>query len=893
MVICGDMMPRVVVQDVSLARRLLIEPLLEQLFARCDVPEITLSRQCARLLIDATRACGVKKHEDNILSSSTFFFVVCLYARRLANEGEPQRDADIEHELTRLREVGSALNGNNGGRLDALIDDFFYKIPSLDFADFDRTPLASSGVPELGPGMMRTITTAATKGPLSAPGLMLLLAENTETGIAGRLRMANLLELAGAIRTSAGPRGGRHSRMKREADPDELALSVDDYANALAAVLRAAQGEFTFALFGHWGSGKTTLVKRLTPVLEALQVAAPKTGGGSFPSAQPRYHVAIHNAWKYRTPPEAWIFAFKTLAERAACSVGPVGRTMLALRSSMHRRGRLPLYTFLTASAFALISLGSKIELILMAISLVGLSTLLYFVPVAIGLSRRTRALFAEHVKLTSANEKLGMLALVGDDIRALLRAWVSEDVSFSAFRRPFWDCVGLPLLFTVCITTVWLAGMFGFGTDLSLADLASQFTKLFDPSNELAGTVQSVSHLSEPKTREWFGVAFWCALALGMLVLPWFWRGGRPDRVLLVVDDLDRCSPPEMLNVIESFRLLLDEQAVQDRLQVLMLLDEHVLEHAIATRYSSMIKERASEAGDGDESSETAARREIVTEQNEKLFACHLRIAGLRDEDVKAVVAALASQELNNRRRERYKAEEAQLADERRSAIADVENARRRREDAQRDYIAVHDGHPTPLKDPEAPRRASFWMGDNIRTGDRPVASSADQAITEVENGKTSRENERVKKLAPNERLEERPWVVQLLEKANAELIVAEEREHTLGTAEPILSSDDVNLVAPFDESDVRFTASEIDELRVFVPAYFHKIGRRPSPRAIRILLFRIQLCRLLLDVRHPGRLPSARSIRTILQAFEQAATTNLPSQGEDEAIAIARQVI
>ena len=60
--------------------------------------------------------------------------------------------------------------------------------------------------------------------------------------------------------------------MIREAAVGELALGVQDYALALATILRAASGEFSFALFGRWGSGKTTLTKQLEPLLEDAQV---------------------------------------------------------------------------------------------------------------------------------------------------------------------------------------------------------------------------------------------------------------------------------------------------------------------------------------------------------------------------------------------------------------------------------------------------------------------------------------------------------------------------------------------------------------------------------------------------------------------------------------------
>ena len=131
---------------------------------------------------------------------------------------------------------------------------------------------------------------------------------------------------------------GRHPKIVREASLDELGLNVGDYANALATILRVSEGEFSFALFGKWGSGKTTLLKLLTPILEdpseyRKNVLTPATET----YADLRYKVVVHNAWKYRSPPEAWIYLYKSLATAVAGSTGPLERWALALRAATGR----------------------------------------------------------------------------------------------------------------------------------------------------------------------------------------------------------------------------------------------------------------------------------------------------------------------------------------------------------------------------------------------------------------------------------------------------------------------------------------------------------------------------------------------------------------------------
>ena len=99
--------------------------------------------------------------------------------------------------------------------------------------------------------------------------------------------------------------------------------------------------------------------------------------------------------------------------------------------------------------------------------------------------------------------------------------------------------------------------------------------------------------------------------------------------------------------------------------------------------------------------------------------------------------------------------------------------------------------------------------------------------------------------------------------------------------------------IAPPFDQEDVRFSDLEIQELQRYAPDFFADANRRPSPRAIRALLFKVQLCRLLLQLRFPGRPQGYHSIEAILGAFK-AASKRQPDDGEEkETVTIARQVI
>src|SRR4051812_18511704 len=71
------------------------------------------------------------------------------------------------------------------------------------------------------------------------------------------------------------------------------------------------------------------------------------------------------------------------------------------------------------------------------------------------------------------------------------------------------------------------------------------------------------------------------------------------------------------------------------------------------------------------------------------------------------------------------------------------------------------------------------------------------------------------------------------------------------------------------FNAGDVRFTDEEKRELKRLGPDFFRDARRRASPRAIKALLFRIQLFRLLLQLCFPSAAPECFSIRGTLAAF------------------------
>lgn len=87
-----------------------------------------------------------------------------------------------------------------------------------------------------------------------------------------------------------------------------------------------------------------------------------------------------------------------------------------------------------------------------------------------------------------------------------------------------------------------------------------------------------------------------------------------RKDRVLLCVDDIDRCSTEKMVNIVDSLRTVLENDIIRDRLIVICSIDIEKLMHG----YRSMYKDFISES------------EEVIREQIDKVFIFSLGLAKL-----------------------------------------------------------------------------------------------------------------------------------------------------------------------------------------------------------------------------------------------------------------------
>ena len=362
--------------------------------------------------------------------------------------------------------------------------------------------------------------------------------------------------------------------LRREASANERCLNVDKYANVLTSVYESADdGEFSLAIYGPWGRGKTYLMER---VAEALPES---------------YRIVKFSAWRYPSSPQVWIHLYETIAAAAwgGTWYERLLKTPNLIRSGISKHGILPIVVAYFTLLFSAIPFATRWEFgkqisawVLPIFGLSGTVFLLWFLRNLYTTGKRLQGKYAMAV---GHAEKLGLQATIGDDLLLLLKGWISP--------RP----LSLPERISIGAAMITL-----FATVL------------------IRLNVDSIT----------VGVASFSSFLLWLVVsssISKFLRA-TPKRLLLIVDDLDRCHPKHLLTVVESVKLLLEIPEVSSRVQSAILIEEDILHHAIRRKFRKLL--------DGSEYSKSEA---LVRENVEKLFNVHLRLSPISHKDLAEII--------------------------------------------------------------------------------------------------------------------------------------------------------------------------------------------------------------------------------------------------------------
>lgn len=123
-------------------------------------------------------------------------------------------------------------------------------------------------------------------------------------------------------------------------------------------------------------------------------------------------------------------------------------------------------------------------------------------------------------------------------------------------------------------------------------------------------------------------GVQFELQKEINYLLDAWFSGKLIKDKVFLVVDDIDRCNEDKIIQVIDSLRIMLEDEKLSKKIVVIAAIDERILKLAVKKKYYEYIDKDFKLKNKMDESN--AVSKQMVTEYLDKLFISGVRLGKL-----------------------------------------------------------------------------------------------------------------------------------------------------------------------------------------------------------------------------------------------------------------------
>jgi hypothetical protein len=166
-----------------------------------------------------------------------------------------------------------------------------------------------------------------------------------------------------------------------------------------------------------------------------------------------------------------------------------------------------------------------------------------------------------------------------------------------------------LPLLgFLVFLTSFWLAISFGQKVEegnpttlqnilfigfssLTATSLVPFATFLFNIAKRSNTQLKNIlnEYTSHTGFSSHLGLQAEIQKELKNLLKTWI-RENRNQKIILFVDDLDRCNEEKIIQLVDALRVMLDEETIYKRVIILLAVDERILKMAIRNKYKNII---------------------------------------------------------------------------------------------------------------------------------------------------------------------------------------------------------------------------------------------------------------------------------------------------------------
>lgn len=370
----------------------------------------------------------------------------------------------------------------------------------------------------------------------------------------------------------------------KDADDSEKALNVDEYTEILCTFFKNTTKDAYLGLFGDWGRGKTFLADRVGEKLKNVH----------------NYETVKFNAWEYHETPDIWIHLYETFCKNIRSS-GWIKTYITAARASFLKNKVAHLITPLLAIFLIFTPLATKIWWLDYMLSLVGFSGFIFLLQLNSSKSYLIK-LKESYGSLTSHREKLGIQEVIGSDLKYILMGIVPQNtfrIKFYKIHIPDSESIQIYIPYSVAIIIPTIL----FLTIGSYLNEIPIYTTVI---------LTSIICLT--------------ALPLG--------KSPHKDKVLLIIDDIDRCDPQQITSIIESLKLMLEDPEIHDRLQILFLTEEDKLRFSIYKRFEDIITSDSNPSTHKEKLHDKTVNGHI-----EKLVTLYLRLPPLSDADRQEII--------------------------------------------------------------------------------------------------------------------------------------------------------------------------------------------------------------------------------------------------------------
>jgi len=109
-------------------------------------------------------------------------------------------------------------------------------------------------------------------------------------------------------------------------------------------------------------------------------------------------------------------------------------------------------------------------------------------------------------------------------------------------------------------------------------------------------------------------------------------WISKENEKIILFVDDLDRCNIEYIVNVLDGLRVILDDKDIYERLIIVTAVDEEILKQAIEHKYKSVIEH---------------SKKPIFKEYLEKVFLLGIKLNPLTNDEAKIFLNKIIPSEM------------------------------------------------------------------------------------------------------------------------------------------------------------------------------------------------------------------------------------------------------